>query len=170
MRLSIKGCPEKKRFRPYVKRAALFYCDQLFSKKILESIHIQIIFNPSLEVYGFASIEGFNDNNKPREFLVELNPDIGAANILKTLAHELVHVKQYVYGETNETLTRWKGAKIDPDKVNYWDHPWEIEANGLESSLLAKFVIQEKLWEVFSNLRDPDGPIQKESLGFKEMA
>ena len=37
MQLSIVGCPDKERFRPYVKRAAIFYTNELISKKLLEN-------------------------------------------------------------------------------------------------------------------------------------
>jgi hypothetical protein len=168
MQLSIVGCPDKKQFRPYVKRAALFYAEQLISPKLRENLYLQIKFNSKLDVYGYASILEYNDSKKAREFEIELNPNIGAAEILKTLAHEMTHIKQYAYNETNETLTRWKGRKVDPDNMDYWVQPWEIEAFGTEVGLFSKFAIKEKLWEVFTGIQDPDGPIEKEELGWKE--
>ena len=53
MQLSIVGCPDKKRFRPYVKRAALFYASELMSEKMLDNIFVRIKFNPKLEAYGY---------------------------------------------------------------------------------------------------------------------
>ena len=168
MQLSIVGCPDKKHFRPYVKRAALFYAEQLISSKLRENIYLQIKFNSKLDVYGYASILEYNDSKKAREFEIELNPNIGAAEILKTLAHEMTHIKQYAYNETNETLTRWKGRKVDSDNMDYWVQPWEIEAFVTEVGLFSKFAIKEKLWEIFNGVRDPDGPIEIEELGWKE--
>ena len=167
MQLSIVGCPDKKQFRPYVKRAALFYAEQLISSKLRENIYLQIKFNSKLDVYGYASILEYNDSKKAREFEIELNPNIGAAEILKTLAHEMTHIKQYAYNETNETLTRWKGRKVDSDNMDYWVQPWEIEAFGTEVGLFSKFAIKEKLWNVFYGIQNPDGPIEIESLGWK---
>jgi hypothetical protein len=167
MKLSIVGCPDKERFRPYVKAATKFYAEELISKKLLENIFIQIKFNKDIDVYGYASIEEFNDAGKPREFMIELNPNTSARDILDTIAHEMVHVKQYVYGETNENLTRWKGVPIDSDKVEYYSHPWEIEAYGMAVGLFTKFAIKECLWEVFEGIRNPAMPIRKESLGWK---
>ena len=44
-----------------------------------------------------------------------------------TLAHELVHAKQYLFNE------------IDIDcSANYHENPWEIEAYELESELVEK--------------------------------
>ena len=168
MQLSIVGCPDKKRFRPYVKRAALFYASELMSEKMLDNIFVRIKFNPKLEAYGYASVEDYNDSGKPREFEIELHPGIGAYDILKTLAHEMVHVKQYSYKETNESLTRWKGQRVDSDSIDYWVQPWEVEAHGYEAGLFTKFAIKEKLWEVFDKVCNPDAPIEPESIGWKE--
>ena len=168
MQLSIVGCPDKKQFRPYVKRAVIFYAEQLIKPKLLENICLRIKFNPKLDAYGYAQILEYNSSKKAREFEIELHPGIGAAEILKCLAHEMTHIKQYVYGETNETLTRWTGIKIDSDNLDYWVQPWEIEAHGMESGLFTKFATKEKLWEVFTGIQNPDSPIIPESIGWKQ--
>lgn len=170
MHLSIVGCPDKERFRPFVKRAALFYANELMTVKMLENINLRIKFDKSLDVYGYASVEEYNGSGKPREFSIELNPLIGAREILDTLAHEMVHIKQYVYGETNEKLTRWKGTKIDSDEIEYYSQPWEIEAYGMAVGLFTKFAVKEKLWDVFEGVRDPETPITSEPLGWKRFA
>jgi hypothetical protein len=167
MQLSIVGCPDKKQFRPYVKRAAQFYAQELISPKLLENIYLRIKFSSKIEAYGYAQILEYNSSRKAREFEIEIHSGIGAAEILKTLAHEMTHIKQYVYGETNETLTRWKGIRVDSDNLDYWVQPWEIEAHGMESGLFSKFAVKEKLWEVFFGIQNPDSPIDPEPLGWK---
>ena len=79
MQLSIVGCPDKKLFRPYVKRAILFYAENLFTKKLAENVFLQVKFSPKLDVYGYASVEECNNSGKPREFLVEIHSEIGAS-------------------------------------------------------------------------------------------
>ena len=59
-------------------------------------------------------------------------------NWLSTLAHEMVHVKQFVNNELDATLTRWKSNKYC-DKINYWDQPWEKEARRLQHKLVQEF-------------------------------
>ena len=168
MRLSILNCPDKE-FKPYVRRGAQFYLEELVpSKRMRQNIFITIKFNEKLDVWGFASIEDYNASNKPREFLIELHPWIGAKNILRTLAHEMVHIKQYIMLETNESLSKWKGTPIDPDTIDYFLHPWEMEAHSLEPGLLTKFVVKERLWEVFDEINDPDAPIEKKNIGWKK--
>lgn len=168
MKLSIIGCPEKKKFRPYVKKAALFYADLLFTQKMTENLFLQIKFNKKIDVFGYASITGYNDSGKPRDFLVELNPNVAAYDILKTLAHEMVHVKQYAYSEMDEKGTRWKGSHIDPSKTDYWTEPWEVEAYGLEPGMFTKFAVKEKLWTVFKNVTNPNDAIKLEPLGWSD--
>jgi hypothetical protein len=171
MQLSIVGCPDKKRFRPFVKRAAQFYAKELLSEKMLDNIFVRVKFNKDLDAYGYASVEDYNDSGKPREFEIELHPGIGAHDILKTLAHEMVHIKQYVYGETNERLTRWKGQRVDSDTVDYWVQPWEIEAFGRETGLYTRWVDERGLTgnELFDNRHVPEklSKNEKEYLGLK---
>jgi len=168
MQLSIIGCPDKKRFRPFVKRAAIFYAENLMTAKMLENICVRIEFNSKLDVLGYADVLDYNESNKPREFQIELNPIIGSHDILETLAHEMVHVKQYAYKEMNEYGTRWRGQKIT-ENLNYYDEPWEVEAFGLSTGLFTKFAIKEKLWEVFSDIRNPDDVLKPEPIAWKSI-
>jgi hypothetical protein len=75
--------------------------------------------------------------------------------MFKVLAHEMVHVKQHAKGEAKDKfkkdkyITVWFGEKYDDD-TSYWDQPWEIEAYGLENSLVAKFLVEH---DQFKNLR-----------------
>jgi hypothetical protein len=162
MKLSITKCPDKKLFRPFVKRAALFFAQELMTPKMLENISVSIKFDKNLNAFGYAGILDYNDSNKPREFEIELHPGIGAHDILETLAHEMVHVKQYAYSDLNEACTRWRGKKVE--NMDYYDEPWEIEANGISFSLLQKFAAKEKLWEVFEDFQNPNRVIENEPI------
>ena len=67
--------------------------------------------------------------------------------ILRTLAHELVHVKQYIMGDLTwrDKGLLWKGeictAKYLTDQL---EAPYEIEAYGREKGLLVSFFIKWK--------------------------
>lgn len=167
MQLSIVGCPERKKFLKYVKEAVNFYAEELISKKLSENINLKIKFNKTLDCFGYACIKEFNNSGKAREFEIQIHPGIGAYNILKTLAHEMVHIKQFAYGETNCTLTRWKGNKVDSDDIDYYSHPWEIEANGMEVGLFTRYITLYELWNVF-DITNPDDPIKPQKLGWKK--
>ena len=67
--------------------------------------------------------------------------------LMRDLAHELVHVKQYLNGEMFGFVSgdiRYKGeiftAQHMNDEENYYNTPWEIEAYGREQGLYNLFV------------------------------
>ena len=62
------------------------------------------------------------------------------SEILKTLAHEMVHIKQFAKGQLKRIgrQTFWMGKRYVRSKVNYYDHPWEHDAWSKEKFLSAK--------------------------------
>jgi hypothetical protein len=68
--------------------------------------------------------------------------------LLETVAHEMVHVKQYARGELYQgsriAKHRWQGKWIS-NNVDYWDHPWEIEAHGREAGLFIRWAEENNL-------------------------
>lgn len=169
MNLKVINCPDKN-FKPYIEKAALFYAKELITNtRIRNNCFTTIRFDGNLEEYGYASVEDYNSKKEPREFLIEIHPGIGARKILETLAHEMVHVKQYIYNETNDDLSVWHGKKFNSDKMDYWSHPWEIDAHGRETGLLTKFAVSECLWEVFEEFRNPNLPIVSIPIKWKKI-
>jgi hypothetical protein len=167
MKLRILNCPDKA-FKPYLYRAAQFFARELITNtRIRNNCITTIKFDSKLETFGAADIVGYNSRKKAREFLIEVHPGIGARTIMETLAHEMVHVKQYAYGELDDCLSVWRGDFIDSDNLDYWIHPWEIEAHGRELGLVTKFATQEKLWEIFQGFKNPNRIIEMEPLGWK---
>lgn len=167
MKVKIRNCPDKY-FKPYVERAVEFFAKELIpNTRIRNNCTAIIRFDGSIKNFGSCGAEGYNTKNEPREFLIEIHPGIGARYILETLAHEMVHVKQLVYHETNDELSVWKGKRVNSDLLDYWHHPWEIEAHGREDGLLTKFAVEECLWEVFDGFRDPSLPIVSRPIKWK---
>jgi hypothetical protein len=75
-------------------------------------------------------------NKLPRDFIVELNKTKNNNTLIRTLAHELVHVKQFARGEMFELPNgqiMWKGRKCH--RTKYDDLPWEKDAFNLEVKL-----------------------------------
>jgi hypothetical protein len=64
---------------------------------------------------------------------------------LETVAHEMVHVKQYARRELHPVYNMWCGKTYNPEKVSYWDLPWEIEAHGREVGLFIRWTEENKL-------------------------
>jgi hypothetical protein len=81
-----------------------------------------------------------------RTFEIEADKKLRLRKLLETIAHEMVHVKQYARREMNdwqykEVYYKWKGTYV-PDSTDYWDLPWEIEANGREVGLFIRWAQQ----------------------------
>lgn len=73
------------------------------------------------------------DNN--REFLIEVDKKQKIVQLVTTIVHEMIHVKQWVRNEMDNGCTgnaaRWKSKTIPAD-TNYYDLPWEKEAYRLQ--------------------------------------
>lgn len=167
MKVRVLKSPDR-RFTPFVRKATMFFGQSLMSKRMLDLISITIRFDDSITDYGGASVSGMNDAGKPRQFTIELHPGIGAPDILETLAHEMVHVRQYAQGHLGDGLERWKGCRTKVEEMDYYARPWEAEAMALEEGLLFKFKMAEKLWEVFEGFTEPGQPIRPIPLGWRQ--
>ena len=135
---TIQGTRDKRLIR-LLSAAAQYYCGRLLSKRMIYNIHIDVVLRKDIEHLGYCEISGYNKSGKPRYFTIELDKSLNTKTLLMTLAHECVHLKQYVMGEMNENLNVWRGKYINSDNVPYWDHPWEVEAYGRERGLFVRF-------------------------------
>ena len=91
-------------------------------------------------MFGETEIMDYNSKGEPREFALIIQKDLSEEETLKTIAHELVHVKQYLYKELNEQMTLWKGRKVSEEQYkNYYDRPWEKEADKLGDKLYGEY-------------------------------
>ena len=70
------------------------------------------------------------------EYMIDLDKSLKLRDMLTTLAHELVHVKQYECGELTQN---------SEDNIPYWDKPSEIEAYGREVGLFITWVEENNL-------------------------
>ena len=72
------------------------------------------------------------DNN--RTFEIEVDKRQNLKDIVTTLCHEMVHVKQYARNETDGYGKVWKKKTI-PENTAYYDLPWEKEAYRMQDKL-----------------------------------
>jgi len=80
-----------------------------------------------------------------RSFEIEVDRTLTLRKLLETVAHEMVHVKQYARKELSPYGSVWCGKTYNPKKVSYWDLPWEIEAHGREVGLFVRWAEKENL-------------------------
>jgi hypothetical protein len=125
--------------------AAEYYASLLLPRRICKNISLNIRLMPKLadDAMGYCSY--VERDGQYKEFEIELYKKMSKEELLKYLAHEVVHMKQFALGELNDGFVskrkaRWQSSHIDENKVDYWDQPWEIEAYGREIGLYARYV------------------------------
>ena len=138
MLTQVKGTRDV-RLKKLLSVATQYYCYQLLPSRIVRNINIEIQLKKDLEEDGFCEIADYNTKGKARYFTIELDRSLNKKTLLRTLAHECVHIKQYAMGELDEGMSVWRGKRVNSDNVPYWDHPWEIEAYGREKGLYVRF-------------------------------
>ena len=83
------------------------------------------------DAVGFCMME---ENN--RQFTIEADRKLGIKDLVTTICHEMIHVKQYARKEMDDWsgkgLARWKGKTFNAEKTDYYNLPWEKEAYRLQ--------------------------------------
>ena len=141
MILNINGSTIRK--RELVAEAAYFFKDRLMPR--MKTLEIHINLNPHYEKKTTDSGDCiWEDTNRyPREFTINLDSHDNDW-MVQTLAHEMVHVKQWARGEMMDcydcddgspTKTKWKSKYVNIKTIEYEDWPWEKEALRIEKRL-----------------------------------
>ena len=138
----IKG--GKKKERELIEDLAFFCVKKLMPRKKNLEVNISIKRNMIEDEGMFA---GVVDTDNTNTFDMELDSSMSLRKKLLSVAHEMVHVKQFTRGElthTNKlTVKRWYGKDFHDSK--YWECPWEIEAYGRELGLFTMWVEENKI-------------------------
>ena len=141
MRVYISG-KNSKVSNKEMRYAAQYYAHMLLGPRLSRSISLFIKNTYDDGMHG--SVTFLDDNHMPRSFDMHIDPSKGKRAQLMTLAHEMVHVKQYAKGELktlfNQHENRWKGRYIKDDQFHYFDQPWEVEAFGRELGLYTRYI------------------------------
>jgi len=136
----------------YLKSLGSFVLEKFFNEDKRDSLNIKVTFKKGLfkeeNMYGNCIWE--DSHHRPEEFTMEIEPDQKTGLLLNTFAHELVHVKQWAKGEYYQLIRetnvyKFNGQRVDVDKVDYWDTPWEIEAHGRAIGLVVQWARKNNL-------------------------
>jgi hypothetical protein len=118
--------------------AVNFFSDHLFSPKLSKHIVIELELKNYFKDHGDCEVIEYNSQRKARTFKIRLRNKKSHKSLIKTLAHEMVHVKQFALGEMSEFHDRWRDG-VDHKDTSYYDLPWEIEARTMEHVLYDKY-------------------------------
>lgn len=123
-----------------------FVEDYFFSKRLKKKLEIVVIFQDGYfkRTGNYADCVWEDTHFRPTEFTINFEPKQKLPVMLNTLAHEMVHVKQWAKGEMymhmrDSKITHFNKKLIDTEKVNYWEQPWEIEAYGRAIGLVVQW-------------------------------
>jgi hypothetical protein len=144
MQIYTKGSTRKT--QKIVKDLTRFCAEMLMSKRMADSLLIRVEFIKDLDNQYDGDCEYVDEESRPKEFLIRVNDALKLSKKLRTICHEMVHVKQYATGEMRYMWrparhTKFQGT-LYPDEVEYWDSPWEIEAFGREPGLYTRWIDQ----------------------------
>ena len=109
---------------------------QHFAKQLaisrLHSIVLVRIHNQNM-IYG--DCEGLCDALTARLYIIDV---CLYGNWLSTLAHEMVHVKQWARNEMDLGMDRWK-TRGNCGGIDYWNQPWEREARRFQHRMVLDY-------------------------------
>jgi len=89
--------------------------------------------------YGYCDYTG--KSYRPREFLIELDTHMHQELYIKTLLHELVHLRQWVTGSLRSKRGKMYYGSTNVEELDYEDQPHEIEARKEEVNLYLVFLV-----------------------------
>jgi hypothetical protein len=130
-----------------------YAANRLMSERLHNNIEVFVTFKDlKTKECGFCWPEDF-DERTHRFFCIEVNTTKTRRNQIRTLLHEMVHVKQYAKGELRDDrrstqLSRWLGELHKDEDYDYWELPWEIEAYGREEGLYRMYTRHKQLEKI----------------------
>lgn len=116
------------------------------SKKIIKNLSIEYeinFFDEKVFDGLLATVDCDDDQRYPKFFTIEFLVDKENPEFLKdalfTIAHELIHVKQFAinrlkYGQTANKMI-FEKTEFDRNEIDYHDLPWEVEAFSKEKEV-----------------------------------
>ena len=129
-----------------ITKAVKFFASKLMTKRLADSLTINIIFDTEINFAGLCT--WVDDYVRPKEFEITINPNHHEPDLL-SIAHEMVHAKQYARGELKELISlpgqvNWKGVRkeMTNEGEGYMDQPWEVEAYAKEHVLYREYILE----------------------------
>lgn len=145
-RVSIRGLKNRK-LRGLMRRAAAYFIEELIGSRL--NLNVEFRFSDlkaQCGVLGECSVQ--DEGYSPRNFTINVDGKQSLRMQLRTIAHEIVHVKQYARNEMYDYVsqhTRWRNTVVDHSKTKYMDLPWEVEAYSMEVPLVRKFLKEHQI-------------------------
>jgi len=139
--LKIYGCSNDKLLKKCLSRASVYFLNQLLPNKRNIDIIVKIVNNLVKKEKAYGECYNYSNKINPSKYIIQLNADMSPYETIRTLAHEMVHVKQFDKRELVffSKHTKWKKERFEKDIVYTSEYPWEYEAEHLEKKLTLSF-------------------------------
>ena len=135
-RIRIFGCQGRDRRKALIRDATEFFRNKLLprKRKLDISIYLRKHLKKCYNVYGDCEVK-----DDTHSYVINLDLSLSNKDLIKTLGHEMIHVKQYAIGDLGMWGNKWCGKKY-PIDMPYDDQPWEKEAMALEDILYYQYI------------------------------
>ena len=137
-----------KQQRALVEQAAAFYSNFLMGNAPDLFVTIKLKRNLLNKECVKADCLFDDEEDDFKSFEIRIDSLMNMPGILRSLAHEMVHVSQYYSGKMKDrgiSGVVWKGQAMSLTIAHYYDLPWEVEAYSMEEGLYERFVTRKKL-------------------------
>lgn len=141
--VSVKGGNS---FQKHIVNQSVNWCmDKLMPK--IKRIYIDVHLKNIPDADGYCENTAIDPSDyvgaSPRMFAVQVDKNLHFMEMVSTIIHEMVHVKQYVFRELNDNHNsiKWKSKQCSYN-MNYDDQPWEKEAFRLQDRLLSPLLTE----------------------------
>jgi hypothetical protein len=130
-----------------LEEAAELYASLLMHGNLCNNLAVDININADIDFQAYCV-----HDDQLRFFTIDIRNAPTDDDIFKSLAHEMVHLKQYATKELSDIAIAYKGKVIDTaiwkgevhkfkaKEDPYWDAPWEVEAYGREVGLYRRWL------------------------------
>lgn len=145
------------RFQKHIVNQTVDWCMGKLMPKV-RRIHINVHLRNIKEADGYCENMASDPvdfvGSSPRYFNIEIEKKLSLMEMISTIIHEMVHVRQYVNRELADgsANTKWKSMSV-PFGTDYFDQPWEKEAFRLQEKLLGECFVG----AMYSTNVDKDG-------------
>ena len=144
MNMSITGGSKSQ--KELITNVSHWVANKVLGPRLSRVVNIDYIITRKLDADGWCIWE--DKNTYPREFSIELRFEQSYTEMILTVCHEMVHVRQMARGELKDvSMSRdskyshqtWKGKKMRRN-IAYAKQPWETEAYKLQETLAEMFI------------------------------
>ena len=147
MKIKISHCDDLD-MRTQLRETIKFIMPKLLkdNQRLLDkiSISIKIDNNMAQKEKAWGLCYWTDNRHRPRKFVIIMDDTQSYPSFMKTLIHELVHVRQYVIGDLKDFCSgaaKWKKNvyEMDPNDPDFLNSPWEREAYKVSQELYLKY-------------------------------